>query len=293
MIMKKAFVFAAAAAVLLAFAGQAFGQGQLAFKLLAGPARIQGDDYNRGALGAYDFARDTSDTLSGSYKTLRRGLDLELEIVNYWGDRFGVGIGGGYYRVSNKSGLVGTASVPDPTYEFTSAYTPKISVIPLFINVHYRVGITPRLELDVFAGPVFQIAQFGFTREATSGLLGLTELETFNASKTALGLQAGLGASWRILGGVSAVVEGFYRSSKVTNIKGNWFLSQTTGSGTVTASDSSYYFWVYTDTQATGTYARTGFFDANGPTGNTVSGARKADLKLSGLVLMFGVNLSL
>ncbi|HYA48906.1 MAG TPA: hypothetical protein VEG35_04320, partial [Burkholderiales bacterium] len=243
--MKRATILLAAAAALLAAAGPAFPQGQVAFKLLAGPARIQGDDYNRGILGAYRFAQDTSDTLSGGYQALKGGLDFQAEIVNYWSAHFGTGIGVGYYRMSNKSGLTGSASVPDPTYEFTSTYTPKVSVITLFLNLHYRVRLVPRVELDVFAGPVFQVVQFSFTREATSGVGILSELETFNASNTALGLQGGLGASCRIVRGVAIVAEGFYRSSTVTNLKGNWFLTQTTGSGTVTSSNSSYYYWYY------------------------------------------------
>lgn len=291
--MKKAIVLAAAVAALLSAAGPAFPQSQVAFKLLAGPARIQGEDYNAGALGAYAYARDASDSLTGSYKTLKGGLDFQAEIVNYWGAHWGVGIGGGYYRLKNTSRIAGTSSVPDPTYEFTSTYTPRVAVIPLFVDVHYRLDLGPRLGLDVFAGPVFQIMQFGFTREAASGLSGLSELETFNASKAALGLQAGLSASARVVRGVAIVAEGFYRTSTVKNIKGNWFLSQTTGSGTVTTSDSAYYLWTYTDTQPTGAYTRTGFFDGGGPAGSNVSGARTADLKLSGLVILFGLKFSL
>lgn len=291
--MKRAMVFVSAAAALLAAAGPAFPQGQVAFKLLAGPARIQGDDYNKGILGAFRYAQDTSDSLSGRYQALKGGLDFQAEIVNYWGAHFGIGIGVGYYRMSNKSGLTGTSSVPDPTYEFASTYTPKVSVIPLFINLHYRVQLASRVGLDVFAGPVFQIVQFSFTREATSGLGVLSETETFNASNTALGLQGGLSASCRILRGVAVVAEGFVRSATVTNLKGNWFLSQTTASGTVTSSNSSYYYWYYEDTQGSPSYPRTGFFDAGGPTGGNVSGARKADIKLSGPVILFGLKLSL
>jgi hypothetical protein len=289
--MNKAVVIAAAAALLFV-AVPAFPQEQVSFKLLGGLARVQGDDYNKGLLGAYDFARDTSDSISGGYKKLEGGWDFQAEIVNYWGSHVGVGIGGGYYRVTNTSGVTGTASPVGPVYSFSSTYTPKISVLPFFINVHYKIELGPSVGLDIFAGPVFQVVQFGFRREDTTTYDLLEELETFNASDTALGFQGGLSLSLRILRGIAFVAEGFYRSSKVSNIKGNWFLNTTTTSGTVTQSDSSYYFWSYDDTQGS-VYPRFGFFDSGGPTGEEISSARKAGLNLSGLAAMIGLKFSL
>jgi hypothetical protein len=289
--MKKAIAIAAAA-VLLAAAAPAFSQEQVAFKLLGGLVRMQGDDYNKGILGAYQLARDTSDSLSGGYEKLTSGWSFQAEIVNYWGSRVGVGIGGGFYRVTKTSGVTGTASVPDPTYQFSSNYTPKISTIPFFLNIHYRFHVAPRIGLDVFAGPVFQIVQYGFRREATSSLNALSELETFNASDTALGLQGGITVGFRIVRGVTLIAEGFYRSSKVSNIKGNWFLNQTTTSGTVTSSSNSYYLWSYNLT-AGSVYPLVGYFDANGPAAEGISSARKATIDLSGPVVMIGFKFSL
>jgi hypothetical protein len=190
--------------------------------------------------------------------------------------------------VANAGGISGTSSVPDPTYEFSSVYTPKISVIPLFVNVHWRTRLTAIVGLDAFAGPVFQIVQFGFRRDASSGLNSLSETETFNASGTALGFQAGLTVSFRVFRGVAIVAEGFYRSSKITNVKGNWFLNTTTSSGTVTQSNSAYYLWYYNDNEGA-VYPRIGFFDTAGPTGANISGARKANLNISGAMVMVGV----
>jgi hypothetical protein len=291
--MKKAVLIASAAALFVAAAtSPAFPQEQVSFKLLGGLVGVQGDDYNKGVAGAFQYARDASDSLTGGYKNLRSGRDFQAEIVNYWGSHIGIGIGGGFYRVTNTSGVTGAASVPDPTYQFSSTYAPKVSVIPFFINLHYKVRLASRLGLDLFAGPVFQVVQFGFRREATSSLNSLSELETFNASGTTLGLQGGLSLSFRIIRGIALVADGFFRSSKVSNITGNWFLNSTSSSGTVTSSSSSYYLWYYNDT-AGSVYNRIGFFDSSGPAGEGVSGARKADLNLSGLTAMIGLKLSL
>jgi len=286
--MKKIIGIASAAALLLMAGLPAFSQQQVAFKLLGGLGWMQGDDYNTGVLGAFRLAKDTSDSLTGGYGQLSRGWSLQAEIVNYWGSHLGVGIGGGFFRVSGTSGVTGTASLPDPTFQFSSVYTPKISAIPFFINLHYRFQPAARLGVEVFAGPVFQVVQFGFRREATSSLNSLSEIETFNASDTALGFQGGVTCSVRIVRGVTFIAEGFYRSSKLSNIKGNWFLNSTTSSGTVTTSSSAYYLWSY-DFTSGAVYPLTGYFDANGPTGPGVSNPRKAEINLSGPAVMFGV----
>jgi len=286
---RTAWILAAAALIAVV---PAYSQEQVTFKLMGGIASVNGEDYNSGVLGAYRYALDHSATLTGSYAALSTGGNLQAEIVNYWGPHFGVGVGGAYYRLANTSGIEGTAPAAGPVYGFTSSYAPKFSVIPLFINFHYRVSLKPGLHLDAFAGPVFQIMQFGFTREATSTLDDLAETETFNASDTTLGIQGGLSASWRLWRWVSVVADGFYRSGTVSNIKGNWFLTRTTTAGTETSSSNSYYYWYYDDSQG-GLYPRTGFFDADGPAGDNVSGARKANINLSGMVILAGLKFSL
>lgn len=288
--MKRILIVLAAAA--LVAAGPALAQEKVAFKLMGGIASVNGEDYNAGVLGSYRYALDNSANVTGGYKTLSSGANFQAEIVNYWGSHFGVGFGGGYYRLSSSSGIAGSAPLPDPTYDYTSTYTPKFSVMPFFINVHYKFQLTGGVALEAFAGPVFQILQFDFTREATATQDPLSETETFNASDTTLGLQAGLSASWRLSGWLSLIADGFYRTGKISNVKGNWFLSQTTAEGTETRSNSSYYYWYYELTQGS-RYSQIGFFDSGGPTGDNVSNARKGDLNLAGIVVLVGLKFSL
>jgi len=291
--MKKTTRLLSAAALIAAVALPAFAQEQVSFKLLGGLAWIQGDDYNKGVLGQTQYAGDTSASVTGSYKELKNGGDLQFEIVNYWGPHLGVGVGGGFYRLTNTSGISGAAPASDPTYEFASSFTPKISAIPLYVNVHYRMRLAPRVGLDVFAGPVFQVVEFNFKREATSSLDSLSETETFNASRASLGAQAGLTCEVRLFRGVSLVMEGLYRAAKISKIEGNWFLSTTTASsGTTTTSDDAYSLWIYRDATGGGS-DRIGFFDADGPTGETISNARRAEIKLSGPALMIGFKFAL
>ena len=286
---RKSMILAAAA---LVAAGPALAQEKVVFKLMGGIASVNGEDYNGGVLGTYRLALDNSAGLTGNYKTLSSGANFQAEIVNYWGARFGVGIGGGYYRLSSTSGISGSAPLPDPVYDFTSTYAPKFSVLPFFVNVHYKFQVAGGAALEAFAGPVFQILQFGFRRDATSTQDPLAETETFNASDTALGIQAGISASWRLSNWLSVIADGFYRSGKFADIKGNWFLSQTTSAGTATTSSSAYYYWYYELTQGS-RYSQTGFFDSGGPTGDNISNARKGRMDMSGFVILAGLKFSL
>jgi hypothetical protein len=290
MAMKRTMIVLAAAALVVA--GPAYAQEKVVIKLMGGIASVNGEDYNAGVLGTYRYALDNSANVTGGYKTLASSPNFQAEIVSYWGPHFGVGFGGGYYRLANSSGIAGSAPLPDPAFDYTSTYAPKFSVLPFFINVHYKFQLTGGAALEAFAGPVFQILQFGFTREAASTQDPLSETETFNASDTTLGIQAGLSASWRLSGWLSLIADGFLRSGKVSNIKGNWFLSQTTTSGTETTSNNSYYYWYYELTQGS-RYSQIGFFDAAGPTGDTVSNARKGNLNLTGIVVLVGLKFSL
>jgi hypothetical protein len=148
-----------------------------------------------------------------------------------------------------------------------------------------------KFNLDIFAGPLFQVIQFNFTNGSTMSISSVTQTLTFRSSTTALGGQAGLGLNFKIFTGVALVVEGCYRYAKISNFMGNWAVIGNSASGPINQSSAEYYFWAYDDTSGSG-YPRTGFFDNNGPKGGSVSGARKADINLSGTTVSGGIKFS-
>ncbi len=291
--MRRILIITISVGFAIAAAGPVFSQQeQVAFKLTGGLVFIQGDDYNKGIAGQNQLLRDTSLSLSGGYKKLNTGGSLYLEIVNYWGPHFGVGIGGGYYQIANQSGVSGETSLDGGSSSFTSTFSPTISAIPFFLNIHYKTRITPRIGIDAFGGPVFQIVQFGFRRQDTATAGVLSEIETFKASANDLGAQVGLDLNVHLFRGLSLVVEGLFRAAKISNFKGNWLLSTTTSSGTVTTTSSSYYLWYY-ELVGNGVYPHFGFFDINGPTGAGLANARRGELNLTGFQALIGIKLSI
>jgi hypothetical protein len=279
------------AALLIVAAGVAFPQ-QISFKLTGGLNWIDGNDYNAGVQGSYNYLRAISQTTSGTFKNLTNGPNFQAEIVNYLGPNLGIGLGGGYYRVSSEGQVASHGVLEGVPYDATSTYRGQVSVIPFFLNVHYLARLAPRLKLDLFGGPVFAIVQTHIENPSTSTILSTTQNEFYTASSTSLGVQAGLGLSFEFSRRVSLIAEATYRMAKLTEeIMGNWVKNVITSLGQTVSSSAESFLWTYALTQG-GTFTRIGFFDKNGPTGETVSGAKKAVIDLSGLVASVGVKFS-
>ncbi len=260
------------------------------FKLTGGLAWIDGDDYNRGIVGENKHVRGTAETTSGAFKELNRGMNFLAEVIVHLNSHLGIGFGGGYYRLSNESTVRSQGVLEDIPFDSTSTYKPSLSSIPLFVNLHYMTRAVSRLGFDIYAGPLFQVVQFSFENPSTTTVLSASQTVTYTASVTTLGALAGFGLSFRIFPGIALTAEGSYRYGKVSNLKGNWAVIGTSDSGPFNKSSAEYYLWVYDDNSG-GTYTRIGFFDVNGPAGDTVSGMRKADINLSGFTATAGLRI--
>lgn len=274
--------------VLLIAAALAYPQN-IVFKLSGGLSWLNGSDLNAGLAGETEAIKAASQTVSGGFEALRSGLSGQLEIITMINARLGVGLAGGYYRVS-KIGQIGSHGLAgDGTpYDATAGYNARVSVLPFGINIHYMVPVGSRFTLDAYAGPVFSIVQFNAANPTTSTIGNVHQLVTFTASQTALGAQIGLGLAFRLLPGLNLIADGFCRMEKIGNLQGNWAQSGTSDAGDLAGSSSEYYLWTY---QSAG-IQRIGFFDKNGPTDAAATAARKAEIGLSGLALTAGVRFS-
>jgi hypothetical protein len=204
----------------------------------------------------------------------------------------GIGLGGGYFRTSTESNVTSHGMLADVPYDNESTYNSKVSIIPFFLNFHYLLRLAPKWKLDLFAGPTFNIVQFNFENPSITPTFSTTENVAFTGSIAALGLQGGLGLNFEITPNIALVADGYFRYGKVSNIKGNWSDIVSAPSGTTVKSNAEYYLWYYENTEG-GSYPQIGFYDKSGPTGSSISGARKADINFSGLVILAGIKLSI
>jgi hypothetical protein len=281
----------AIAAVLAVLAAPAFAQ-QISFKLTGGWTTIQGDDYKSGTAGRMDLLRAASSNVSGEFGSLTNGAVFQAEIITHWGPRLAVGFGGGYYQIGRDDLVTNTAPAADAVTTVETRVKPQISAIPFFLNAHYKMSLGRKTGLDIFAGPVFQIAQFTCERNAASTADPLTEVETFKAAVPTLGLQAGISLTLSLGHGISLVADGLYRYEKAYRFVGNWTYYGTSSAGETSGTSSEYYLWYY-DYAGAGSYPLVGFFDVNGPTGPDISNARRAEINLSGFTFAAGIKIDL
>ena len=277
-------------ALILIAAALAYPQ-QVSFKLAGGLSWINGNDFNSALPGEYNLIKASSATTSGTFKNLTSGPHFQAELITHISPRVAIGLGGGYYRISSQGVVSSTGLSADGPYSATSTFSPQVSVIPFFVNVHYFADLAPKIKLDVYAGPVFSIVQAHIENPQTSTILSTSVSETFSASSTSLGGQAGLGLGYRLGAHISLIVDASYHLAKTTDLVGNWVKNVNSDTGFTSTSSDSYYLWTYDYTQG-GTYSRIGFFDVNGPTGDGISRAKKASIDISGIQLSAGVRIS-
>ncbi|MCX6561044.1 MAG: hypothetical protein NTZ26_11115 [Candidatus Aminicenantes bacterium] len=285
--MKKTIGFAL---ILAALAAPAFPQ-LLSYKLTGNLAGISGGDYNDRILGENAYLRANSTSMMGAFEELRNGFGFQAEVILPLGRRFGVGVGGGYFRVRSE-GSVSYKGISNGTaYDATSTLIPRLSIMPFFVNLHYQFELGSNLTLDAYAGPLFEIVQFNVENPTTMTILNTSQTVTFTASQTSLGAQGGLGLAYRVLKSVSIVADALYRTGKVSDLFGNWTMVGANDAGTIAGSSAEYYLWAFNSTTG-GTFPRAGYFDKNGPTDADAAGAKKAEISLNGLSFQAGVRFS-
>jgi hypothetical protein len=258
---------------------------QVAIKVTGGLVSIKGGDYNDGLAGLNALLRATSIGSTGAYQPLDHGLQGQVEIVNAINSHLAVGLGGGYFRVSGEGRVSVQGLAPSGT-SLESRLSGRVSVIPLFLNLHYLTRLVAGLSLDAYAGPVFYVVQFNFDDARTFSLDALEDTITFAASQTAWGGQAGLGLAYKLVGGLSLVADGCYRFGTVSDLQGNWADLGTSAPGPVNESSALTYLWFYKLAQGSA-YDQLAFADS-APAGPGVSGVRRARIDLSGLALSTG-----
>jgi len=264
----------------------------ISYKLTGTAVSVDGGDYNARIRGETAFIKGTSLTSRGAFGELGSGPGFQAEIIVAAGKRFSVGMGGGYYVIRKEGSMTWTGEQDGQPFDASATVIPRLSVIPFFLNLHYTVRLTSGLSLDLFAGPVFQIIQLNVENPSETTVLATKQTVTFTASKTLGGGQGGLGLNLRLFRGVELVADAYYRSGTTADLKGNWAKVGTNSKGSIAGSSAEYFLWAYDQTQDGKTYARAGYFDLNGPTGDSISGVKKAEIDLGGLTFSAGIKVN-
>jgi hypothetical protein len=262
-------------------------QGQpFSLKLSAGMIWINGDDYNIGVESFTRYVRENFKLLSGGLDTLDSAPDLQAELILSFGRHLGIGLGAGYFGAKKDSPMIGRFN--SDTQEFK--YKPKLSVVPVFVNVHYQVAILPKLDLDIFAGASFYSVKFNFDQDVKSDILSAESSSRFESNPTAFGCQGGLGLSFEVTPGVSLIADACFRLAKTHELKGNWTYHYSSSYGYSYDYSGPAYLWYYFENYGSG--YPTIQVSSQDPTEPDYTDVRKAVLNLSGFSAVAGIKIS-
>jgi hypothetical protein len=279
----KAFLLFIALAATVSFGYcQSFG-----LKLSGGLSYAGGGDLAKGIKGETEYL-GADYSLTGEFRTPYLGMDVEGELIYYFGSKLGIGLGVGYSRHARES----TVSYSIELVGVERTLRPKFRVVPITANLHYLLALSPNLRLDLTAGAGYYLATLDWADRMDMKIMGYTGNFEYNfkSTKGTVGFQAGLGLEMRITSRAALVwaVRGCYAS--ISELKGNW---TDKGGGELWSyedSGSGGYAWYYDLKYGGKTYAQV-IFDTDKPVGSNFSDVRYAKLSLTGLVTTFGLKI--
>jgi hypothetical protein len=248
--------------------------------LSAGGGDVGADDFNQGAQGLVD----TNAALlglepSGSVGRLRLACLLGAEVFYRVNARVSVGLGLDAMAGRNSSfiaqGESGLPLVSPGTFT-----RPGLAAMPVKAGLRFY----PRPDIYIRGSVVYYSARAGYDYRFVAEDLSS---ETWQGRATAhtLGMEIAIGGEWRIGGHMDLFSEAGFRLAKLDNFSGTGTYRDSTGT-TVTETGS---LWTYRAVGADDASHDLLFIHSSAPSGDGISGARKAELNLSGIVLRVGI----
>ena len=264
----------------------ALASGAVSFKLKGGLAYLPMAEYNDGLRGGYDFLAKTLGSPNGEFNSIQWGTEFGGEIILSLRGGFSLGLGAGYLRMTRES----TFGYEWMTFTAQETLAPRITVVPVILNLHWTVPLGRSLRLDLYAGAGYYLADLHQEFRTSTNFFEFSESQIFQARKGAFGGQGGIALEF-VLGSHAAFfvqAEGRYVAlSDVqgdTMEQGSWFLGDWSGD------QGKAYLWAYSLADAGTTYPQLAV-SFSAPAGTGVTNVRKAQIDLSGISLTAGIRI--
>jgi hypothetical protein len=259
----------------------------VAVKMTGGLTYLFGNDINSGVRGSYDFLSANYENVTGSLRSFLLGWSGGAEIIVPFGEGFGLGVGAGIFRIAASDKFAYTWW----TYAGTESFEPKLTVIPMTVNLHYQVPVSHALDLDVFGGTGFYLTRFEHKSISTSDFFSYEMEKTFTASKGVFGLQGGIALEIKVSSSFAFVLQAEARLAKAMDLQGDWTEQERTLNGSRRADGHDGLFWYYEKSDASGTYPQVSFAPTP-PSDTSVTNSRKGTLDLTGLSAAAGIKIT-
>jgi len=258
----------------------------VSIKLTGGMVYLFANDYDKGVKGAYDYISDNFNEVTGTYGSFRFGQNFGGEVIVSLDRTFSLGLGGGYFLVAKQSAFGYKWS----TYSEEETYKPRLSLIPITLNLHYFLPLSGALSLDVFGGLGYYLARFQYESRLTTDFFSYEQTKTFNARKNVFGLQGGIGLEFRLnsLLGFILQVEG--RMAALSDPRGDWTEQESWFLGVRQAGGADGSFWYYEKNDSERVYPQVTFSNTE-PSDPSFSNIRKGTINLSGISAAAGLKI--
>lgn len=264
----------------------ALASGAVAFKLKGGLAYLPNTEYNDGLRGGYDFLAKTLGSPIGEFRPMQLAADFGGEIILSLGGGFSLGLGAGYLRMTRESSF----SYDWMTFTAGETVTPRITAIPLVLNLHRTVPLGGSFRLDLYAGAGYYLATLHQEFRTSTNFFEFAESQTFQARKGAFGGQGGIALEFALGRHTAFFVQAEGRFAALGDVQGDatdqgsWFLGDWSGAG------GKAYLWSYDITDAGTTYPQIAV-SFSAPAGTGITNVRKTRVDLSGVALAAGIKI--
>jgi hypothetical protein len=209
--------------------GQALADVKISFKLHGGWAYVSGGAVNAGTQVFFDRKKEGWPASEGGYRALHLGFELGGDIIFELSRTIGIGIGGGYLRISRPSRM--DCSIPDSGISGVLLAEPKLSAIPIRLSLFLNYQLTDKTS---FAANIGTICLFNarYSDEwdswysAADTTIGYELIET-QAKKAGipLGLNGGIGIEYKLFNKIYLCLDVQGRYARLRGLEGSSELS--------------------------------------------------------------------
>ena len=262
----------------------------VSIKLRGGAFYAAASEFNAGLQGVRDLAVAAA-FYTGDYRPLHFGTQIGAEIVVDLGGGFGLGLGVDLQRASRESAL----EFASPLFSESDTIAPRITAVPLALNLHREWRIGRSFSFDAYAGIAYTWATIHQEYRTVSDFFDYRQTDSFTARKSAFGGQAGLALELQIARHVGLFVQAEGRLSALTDLRGDRTISGSYFLGPVPEETSPAYLWAYTLTVSAKAFPQLAVSLAapTAGTGETIGDVRKATFDLGGAAISAGIRIRL
>lgn len=291
--MKRIFAFLLSIGVMAGFGFSQSSISHFSLRLSGGVSYFSVGELNSVLSGLSDYFYVDNSNVSGRFESMHVGMNFSLEAVYLITDRIGIGLGGGFFRVSKEDKL--HYEYFNNTIRNDITYTRTIGFVPLTLNIHYLCPLGSKLNLSLSGGLGYYLTSFDFKSYNVEMRPTVTNHGTETAdfkTKGTIGFQGSLGLDMPLTKnlGIFVAARGWYAT--VSSLTGETSGDYVEGSMSGTYKVSDVHFWVEDYHYHEKIYPDFSIYKDAPLSGGVISNVHELKIDLSGFSLGAGLRIN-